>query len=47
MNTEFIRSFALIFGATIALICAVYVYLMYRRTLNSVEEEPQEQLESN
>jgi len=31
MNTEFIRTFAMLFGATIALICAVYIYLGSRR----------------
>lgn len=31
MNTQFIRSFAMVFGAVIALICAVYIYLGSRR----------------
>ena len=31
MNTELIRSFALLFAATIALICAIYVALGMRR----------------
>ena len=43
MNTEFIRSFALLFGATIALICAVYLYLGSRKKL---KDRPQ-QLEEN
>jgi hypothetical protein len=33
MNTPFIRTFAMLFGATIALICAVYVWIGYRRKL--------------
>ncbi|GAG00548.1 unnamed protein product [marine sediment metagenome] len=31
MNTEFIRTFALLFGAAIALICAIYVALIARK----------------
>ena len=33
MNTEFIRSFAMLFGATIALICAIYVWIGYKRKM--------------
>lgn len=40
MNTAFIRTFALLFGATIALICAVYVYLIFRANSKQVKEEP-------
>ena len=33
MNTQLILSFALLFGATIALICSVYVLLIHNRRL--------------
>ena len=39
MNTAFIRTFALLFGAVIALICAVYVYLIFKKKQNSQPEE--------
>jgi len=42
MNTEFIRSFALLFGATIALICAVYLYLGSRKKLKDRQLELEE-----
>ena len=46
MNTEFIRTFALLFGACIALICAVYVALGMRRkrmAANQIETQETEQ----
>lgn len=43
MNTQLIRSFAMLFGATIALICAVYVLLGSRRR----QKARQKQLENN
>lgn len=43
MNTEFVLAFVVLFGATIALICAVYVSLIHRKIkrenkLRQVEE---------
>ena len=38
MNTDFILSFALLFAATIALICAVYVYLGNKARLAKLRE---------
>ncbi len=42
MNTELIRSFALLFGATIALICAVYVALGISRRKKQLQESQQQ-----
>tara|TARA_Y100000310_G_C20602346_1_gene773723 strand:- start:725 stop:856 length:132 start_codon:yes stop_codon:yes gene_type:complete len=33
MNSAFVRQFATLFGAVIALVCAVYVFLIHRRKL--------------
>lgn len=42
MNTVLIRSFALLFGAVIALICAVYTALGMRRKRKQISEsQPQ------
>lgn len=43
MNTELIRSFALLFAAVIALICAVYVGLgMRKKRIAAAQEQQQE-----
>ena len=39
MNTEFIRSFALLFGATVALICAVYLYIGSRKRQKASQKQ--------
>ncbi len=39
MNTTIILSFALLFGAVISLICAVYVFLINKRNLKEIREE--------
>jgi len=44
MNTQFIRSFAILFAAVIALICAIYVYIGSRKTQKAFQEK---QLENN
>lgn len=42
MNTEFVRSFSLLYAAAIALICAVYVGLGMRKKRLAAEAEQQE-----
>jgi len=44
MNTQFIRSFAILFAAVIALICAIYVYIGSRKKQKAFQEK---QLENN
>ena len=39
MATNIIVTFALLFGATIALVCAVYVYLISKRKLQKQKED--------
>ena len=41
MNTEFIRTFAMLFGACIALICAVYVALGMRKKRKAASVQAQ------
>ena len=43
MNTEFVRSFALLYAACIALICAVYVGILRRKKRIAAAEIPTEQ----
>jgi len=43
MNTEIIRTFALIYGAVIALICAIYVALIMRKERKMAEQAPLEE----
>lgn len=41
MSSSIVLTFALLFGATIALICAVYLYIMHRdkqKKLNKKQE---------
>ena len=48
MNTEFILSYVLLYAATIALICAVYVFLISRKNKKIIPmpvEEVEEQEE--
>ena len=42
MNTVLIRSFALLFGAVIALICSIYVVIGMRRKKKQLSEEQEE-----
>ena len=39
MNTKFVLSFALLYAACIALICAVYVWLMSKRKAKKAPEQ--------
>lgn len=47
MNTEFIRTFAMLFGATIALICAIYIFIGSRRKRKPTEEIENNRMEVN
>lgn len=39
MNTDLILSFAMLFAATIALICAVYVYIGNKKVLAEMKTQ--------
>lgn len=38
MSSNIVLTFALLFGATIALICAVYIYLIHCRNIKEKNE---------
>ena len=41
MNTQLIRSFAILFGAVIALICAVYILVESRKKPEPIQQQEQ------